>query len=142
MKARAALLVLWAASGCALSNLTPGARFSESAHTLNDSARWGQLSVASEHVAPTYQASFADRHRGWGSRINIAEVEIKSLVIAPDKESATSEVMLNWYDQSTMTLESSLITQRWDVQRGSFLLAEESVREGNPHIFAENQDKP
>jgi hypothetical protein len=122
---------------CSLNHLSPQARFSESAFVLNDAARWGQLSHASRYVAPSYRPTFAQRHREWGKRISIAEVEVLSLQIAPEGDAAVSEVSLTWYDQSGMTLHTSWVTQHWQGKRGNFHLTGEDVRDGSPHVFAE-----
>jgi hypothetical protein len=132
---RFALLTLGLA-GCTLTNLTPQARFQESAYTLNDAARWGQVDLAMRHVSPKYLARFSERHQGWGETISIAEVDLVRMQVAEDRQSATSEITLNWYDEGGVTIHSSVITQKWEVVGGKFKLVDEAIRRGDPRVFA------
>jgi hypothetical protein len=137
----------WAAislglSGCTLANLTPQARFSEAAYTLNDASRWGQVDLALQHVSPRYVAKFSDRHRKWGEGVSIAEVDLVRMQVAPDKQSATSEISLSWFDDGGVMIKSSTITQKWVTETGKFKLLDESVRRGDPSVFAEPTPSP
>lgn len=134
---RAALSALGLVWACTLSNLSPAARFSEAAYRLNDAARWGQVELATAHVAPRYKPTFLARRREWGERISIAEVELLHLHLSDDKDSAVSELSLSWYDPAGMSLRKSFITQRWASERGQFRLVDEAVNKGDPAIFAE-----
>jgi hypothetical protein len=124
-------------AGCTLSNMTPTARFQDSAYTLNDAARWGQVDLATKFVSPTYVSEFIERHREWGERISIADADLTRMKLADDKKSAMSEVALNWYDTHGVTVRSSVITQQWAAERGNFKLVSEVVRSGDPRILAE-----
>lgn len=123
-------------AGCTLGSLTPRARFQESAYTVNDASRWGQVDLASSFVTPGYKERFQERRRDWGERINVAEVEVLQMQLAADKDTGVSEVSLSWYDAG-MTLHKSFVTQRWENARGTFRLADEVVRKGDPGVFAE-----
>lgn len=127
-------------SGCTLANLTPQARFSEAANTLNDASRWGQVDLALQHVSPTYSARFQDRHREWGETVSIAEVDLVRMQIAPDRKSATSEISLSWFSDHGVMIRSSTITQKWEAEHGKFKLVDEAVRRGDPAVFAALSD--
>jgi hypothetical protein len=137
----------WAAlnlsvSGCMFASLTPQARFSEAAHTLNDASRWGQVDLALEHVSPKYIARFTERHREWGEVVSIAEVDMVSLQVAPDRQSAKSEVSLSWFNDGGVMIKNSVVIQKWTTEHGKFKLIDEAVRRGDPRVFAEpNQSK-
>lgn len=124
-------------SGCTLANLTPQARFSESAFTLNDYSRWGQVDKAVSHVSPKYMQRFAQRHAEWGESVSIADIDLLSMQLAEDHLSGTSEVRLSWYDQNGVIVRSSTVTQKWETERGKFKLVDESVRRGDPGVFAD-----
>jgi hypothetical protein len=129
-------LLILGLSGCTLSNMTPQARFQDSAYTLNDAARWGQVDLAMQHVSPKYLNRFAERHRAWGESISIAEIDLVRMKIAEDKRSAMSEISLSWYSDGGVTIYSSVITQTWEVVRGKFRLVDEAIRRGDPRVFA------
>jgi hypothetical protein len=129
-------LVGAASAGCTLSNLTPQARFSESVYTLNDAARWGQVDIAARNVSPTYKPRFAARRQNWGEGISIAEVELLYQALAPDKESATSEVSVSWTNGAGVVLRKSYLTQTWANERGNFRLVDERIKKGDPGLFA------
>lgn len=122
--------------GCTLSNMTPQARFQDAAHTLNDAARWGQVDVATRYVSPAYMEVFLSRHREWGERISIADADVTRMKLGEDRNVAMSEVALNWYDTHGITTRTSVITQQWEGRRGSYVLVSETVRSGDPRIFA------
>lgn len=133
---RSALLPLCLA-GCTLTNLTPQARFQESAYTLNDAARWGNVDLAMRHVSPKYLARFAERHQAWGETISIAEVDVTRMKIADDKQSAMSEISLSWFDEGGVTIHSSIVQQKWEIVKGKFQLVDEAIRRGDPRVFSE-----
>jgi hypothetical protein len=127
--------------GCTLANMTPQARFSESAYMLNDYARWGQVDHAVVHVSPKYMQRFTERRQDWGERVSIADADLVSMKLAPDHESAVSEVKLSWYDASGVYVHSSLVTQKWASEKGKFKLVDEAVRRGDPSVFTEPPPK-
>jgi hypothetical protein len=141
MRLLACVLAL-ATSACTLSNMTPKARFSDAAYTLNDAARWGQVDLASTYVSAEYMERFVARHRFWGASVSIADAEVVRMQLADDRKSATTVVALNWYDTHGVTLRSSVIAQKWDAVRGNFKLVDESISSGDPRIFAEADAKP
>ena len=122
--------------GCTLANLTPQARFSEAAYTLNDASRWGQVDLAMQHVSPRYQERFTARHRQWGEQVSIAEVDLVRLQVADDRQSATSEINLSWFNDGGVMVKSSSITQKWEAEHGKFKLVDEAIRRGDPNVFA------
>lgn len=130
---QATLLV--ALASCTLSNMTPQARFSDAAYRVNDTARWGQLDLASEHVAPSYQPRFLERRREWGDRITIAEVDVAFMNLDKENDMALSEIHLSWMSDG-ISLRKSVITQIWRRERSQFKLVDEKIKKGAPDIFA------
>lgn len=135
------LFVVALATSCSLSNLSPQARFSDSAHRLNDATRWGEVDRATPHVSARYRAQFLARHSGWGESISIAEVEMAQLSLEEDKGHAISEVVLSWYDASGVTIHKSSILQRWESEHGTYRLVDERLKSGHPGVFADASAK-
>src|SRR5688572_7675958 len=128
MRAPCFALLLVVLGGCTLTNLTPQARFQESAYTLNDAARWGQVDLAMQHVSPKYMSRFSQRHQNWGESISIAEVEVVRMKVTEDKQSAISEISLSWFSDGGVVIHSSVITQKWENVKGKFQLVDEAIR--------------
>jgi hypothetical protein len=122
-------------ASCTLSNLSPQSRFSDSVYVLNDSARWGQVDLAAEHVADSYKDRFRARRDSWGESVQIAEVELLHMQLDSDKERALSQVSLSWTDAAGVSLRKSLVTQRWQSERGHYRLVEETISKGDPGVF-------
>lgn len=119
--------------------MTPQARFSDAAHTLNDAARWGRVDIASQYVAPEYLERFRSRRTGWGREVSIADADLTAMQLASDHDSAVTEVSLSWYDAHGVSLRNSVILQKWEARRGTFKLIDESIQSGDPRIFADEQ---
>jgi hypothetical protein len=130
-----ALLALLA-NGCILANLTPQARFSESANMLTVAGRWNQVDMALPLLSSKYTATYLDRHRDWGGAVTIADAELVRMTVADDHETAMSEVTVSWYPSNSVTLRQSTITQQWESERGNFRLVDEKVRAGDASLFA------
>jgi hypothetical protein len=141
MRALCRGLLLLSLTGCTLANLTPQARFSDSAYTLNDAARWGQVDIAVGHVSPKYAERFMQRHKEWGETISIADADVTRMKIAADPKSAMAEVSLSWYSDGGVTVHSSVITQTWEVVHGKFKLVDEAIRRGDPSVFAPPEEE-
>ena len=122
-------------TGCTLTQLTPQARFQESVYTLNDAARWNQVDIAARTVSPKYKVNFQKRRQSWGESVNVAEVDVLYQALAPDKESAISEISLSWTDATGVMLHKSFLTQKWVNEHGSFKLVDERIKKGDPGVF-------
>jgi hypothetical protein len=122
-------------TGCTLTQLTPQARFQESVYTLNDAARWNQVDIASRTVSHKYKQNFQKRRQTWGESVNVAEVDVLYQALAPDKESAISEISLSWTDATGVMLHKSYLTQTWANEHGNFKLVDEHIKKGDPGVF-------
>jgi hypothetical protein len=128
-------------SSCTLSQLTPQAKFQDAAYTLNDAARWNNVDVSIRYVAPAYAERFTSRRRQWGGGLSIGEYELLRLTMAEDKRTAVSEVQLTWFDQGGVRVHSSTISQRWEKTQQGYFLADETVRSGDPNVFAAPEEE-
>jgi hypothetical protein len=131
-----ALALALVANGCIMANLTPQARFSESAHTLTEAGRWNHLDMALPLLSTKYTEQYVSRHRHWGGEITIADADILRMQVADDRQSAMSEVSVTWYHSNGVTIRQSTISQQWEAERGIFKLVGEKVRAGDASLFA------
>lgn len=129
------------AGGCMFQNLSPQNRLNEHVFVLNDAARWGRIDVAIANVDADYRQRYAVRHEHWGEAIQIAEASIVSMQLDEDKEAATSQVKVSWYQTDTLTLHQSTIMQRWKADGQSFLLVDEKIS-GDVALFADDSHLP
>jgi len=135
------LLLPLALAGCLFQNLSPGTKLREAVQDGNEAARWGRLDIAMEKVAPGYVREYARRHHDWGSAIQMADVEILRMQMADDEKKATVVVAFGWYDYDTMTLERTVVRQKWNsLSAGGFVLAEEEVIDGNERLLEPPED--
>ncbi|HXX68029.1 MAG TPA: hypothetical protein VEK07_12635 [Polyangiaceae bacterium] len=126
----AALLLL----GCsALPN--PMARAQEAAQEFNTDTRYGRNEIAIERVAPAVHDAFLSHHRAWGSKVQIADVELEGLHRKSDHEAEVT-VRVNWYRPEEQELRTTTLKQIWRDQNGWKLAGEERL-EGDIGLLGE-----
>jgi len=130
-----ALVVSVLASGCFMQNASPGKKLSDSVHSLNEAARWGNLGRAAQLVGPMYRTQFIQTHRHWGSDIELADSDVVQVEMSLDRESAIALVTYQWYLKSAMTLHQTVLRQHWSRFDGSYGLIEEVVVQGDARLL-------
>ncbi len=129
-------LVPLALVGCLFQNMSPGTKLREAVQDGNEAARWSRMDIAMEKVAPAYAAEYARRHYDWGEGIQLADLDIVSMQMADDEKTATVVVSFRWYEYDTMTLQRTVVRQRWNsLSAGGFVLVEEVVVDGNERLL-------
>lgn len=128
-----ALLVLLA--GCGLQNATPGKKLSDAVLGLTEATRWGRLGTAANYVEPGFRTQFIENHRHWGGAIQVADTEVVHVEVAPDKEQAIALIAYQWYLAGGMTLQQTVVRQRWLLLDGNYGLASETIVQGDQRIF-------
>jgi hypothetical protein len=123
-------------SACFFQNATSTKRFNETVLEMNKATRWGQLGQAARLVDPSYRSQFAASHAAWGDQIQLGDSEVLQIELAPNEESATSTVSYEWYSTDAMTLERSVVRQRWSRGARGFLLLSEVVVKGDPRLLS------
>ncbi|HEX2677245.1 MAG TPA: hypothetical protein VHM19_11410 [Polyangiales bacterium] len=124
------------AAGCgSLQQASPGAKFGNTVHDMNDQARWGRLGDASQYVESSYRTKYLQNHRMWGSKIQLADVEVVQVQMSPDGESANAFVTYSWYGTDAMTLHQSVVRQRWIATRDSYAMFSEAVVQGDAALL-------
>ncbi len=140
MRAFPLLLVLL--GGCFLQGIRPTERLRETVYRLNDDTRWGRLDLAAGDVDHGYQREFAARRLEWGRAVRIADLELVSLQLAEDEETASSVLTVSWIEESTMTLHETQIAQAWERSgAGGFELTGERVLGGETDLFVEDEEE-
>ena len=134
------VLLPWVMLAGCFANASTTKKLADTVHEMNDAARWGQLGQASTRVQPDYRADYLRAHRGWGSRIQVADSEVVNLQVADDLSTAIALVAYSWYALDTMTLHQSVVRQRWEPLEEYFVLAHESVVQGDPKLLLSEED--
>ena len=101
------------ASGCLMSNISPEERLRDAVIELNDHARWHRIDLAAQMVDGAYQDSYRATHIDWGKRVQIADTEVRRVIVNRKNDVAQSIVLLKWYDQSSMMVVESELVQDW-----------------------------
>ena len=120
--------------GC-LDDVSPAKQLNEAVNEMNKATRWGQLGTAAQMVEPTYRAQFADKHRHWGSQVQVADAEIMHIELQPGEETAVAVIAYQWYEMSAMTLHQTVVRQRWSRVDGGYTLISEAIIQGDERIF-------
>jgi hypothetical protein len=117
-------------------NLSPATKLREAVQDGNEAARWGRMDIALEKVDRRYARQYALSHHDWGDGIQMADVDVESIQMAEDENVATVVVAFGWYDYDTMTLQRTVIRQKWSsVEAGGFVLTEEEIIDGNERLL-------
>jgi hypothetical protein len=128
------VVACWAAIGCAPPQGSL-ASAQEAAQELNQDSRFGTSLVAMDHVAPEAKPDYSAKHRGWGSAVRIADVEVAGM-----KPSGVHDlevlVHVAWYTLAQQELRSTTLKQSWKEKGGWLLVAEERL-EGDYGLLGE-----
>jgi hypothetical protein len=98
----------------------------EAAQELNQDSRFGTSLVAMDHVAPEAKADYEAKHRGWGSAVRIADVEVAGMKKRGEHD-VDVLVHVAWYTLSQQELRNTTLKQDWKEKGGWNLVAEERV---------------
>lgn len=135
-----ALLTLVVASmlcgtGCLFQGQGRAEALADAVHGMVDETRWGRAELAADRVAPAFRERFVRAHARWGQTIEIADVDLATLRMARDEESATAILTVSWYALDTMDLATTNIRQRWEQVGGNYVLARETVISGDARLL-------
>ncbi|MGE0784708.1 MAG: hypothetical protein AB7S26_03395 [Sandaracinaceae bacterium] len=124
-------------SGCIFQNLSSARVLQDTVYQLNDEARWARIDLASQRVTRDYRAAFLLSHRAWGHDVAIADIDATTIDMGDGEDTARSLVTVTWYDQRTMELSNTVLTQQWVRVDGSYFLDGETIVGGNEDLFEE-----
>ena len=129
------LVSIFASTGCLLQGQGRAEALADAVHGMVDETRWGRAELAADRVAPAFRERFVKAHARWGQTIEIADVDLGTLRMARDEESATAILTVSWYALDTMDLATTQIRQRWEHKGGNYVLARESVIAGDARLL-------
>jgi hypothetical protein len=133
---RAIAIALFLLPGCIFQRFSPTELLTQQVRSLNDETRWGQVDIAADRVEPTYRDRFMSRRDEWGTDVRIADTELSRVVVAEDLQSATSLLEITWYDQRTMEVSETVLSQHWVKRDDAYLLDDETITGGDDTLFA------
>ena len=122
-------------AGCLLQGQGRAEALADAVHGMVDETRWGRAELAADRVAPAFRERFVQAHAKWGQSIEIADVDLGTLRMASDEESATAVLTVSWYALDTMDLATTQIRQRWEHKGGNYVLAREAVIGGDARLL-------
>ena len=129
-------LVALLASGCIFSHLSPQRRLMDQAHAYNDEVRWARIDLAAQRVHSEYRGTFLVSHGRWGSDIQIADADMTNMTFEEEGEGATTLVRYAWFDQRTMIVQATVVSQHWRSEGDeSFVLDRETVVQGDEGLL-------
>ena len=123
-------------AACFLAGVSVDKKVGDTVYMLNNQARWGRINDASQMVDADYRDAFIDRHRLWGSDIQLADTEIVNIQIASDSKQASAFVNYTWYAMKDMTLHETTLQQLWSARNSGFALSSEVVVGGDPTLLS------
>lgn len=129
------LLCLLVLPACFFQNISTATKLRESIEGAADESRWGRLDLSVQRVHPAYRSAYMASHHDWGRGIQIADSEVLDVQLDDGEDEATSTIAVAWYSYETMTLERSLVRQRWERASGGFYLRDEEVVDGSDRLL-------
>ncbi len=113
----------------------PLASAQEAAQELNLDARFGRTEIAMDHVAPPARDAFTAHHRGWGTSVRVADVELAGMR-AHSEHDVEILVRVAWYRPEEQELHMTTVKQGWNDKNGWQLVTEARI-EGDVGLLGE-----
>jgi|HubBroStandDraft_6_1064221.scaffolds.fasta_scaffold1003781_2 hypothetical protein len=134
MRCMTVLAFALAGTACAM---PPGplASAQEAAQELNLDARFGRTEIAMDHVAPPARDAFTAHHRGWGTSVRVADVELAGMR-AHSEHDVEILVRVAWYRPEEQELHMTTVKQGWNDKNGWQLVTEARI-EGDVGLLGE-----
>ena len=127
----AALVLLALAVGCS-GSASNREKLVDSLTYLVDAMRWQQWDQASIFVAPEARGAYIEAHESLADQIDVTDVEVTRRVAAPDGKTTTIVVSLSWLAKNDPVVKKTVLEQRWELRRSSWLIAKERRLRGDP----------
>lgn len=75
--------------------------------------RWGRLGNAALNVKPDLREAFLKTWTQRASTIELQDIEIAAVAVAPDENSADVVVNITFVERDTMTVKTEAVSERW-----------------------------
>ncbi len=111
------------------------AQAQQAAQELNLDSRFGRNELAMEHVAPWAREQFAAHHRGWGTSVRVADIELAGMR-AHGEHDVDVIVRVAWYRPEQEELKMTTLRQSWKDSSGWRLVSEQRI-EGDVVLLGE-----
>jgi hypothetical protein len=134
MRCTPVLAIAFVSTACAMPP-GPVASAQEAAQELNLDARFGRTEITMDHVAPTARDEFTAHHRGWGTSVRVADVELAG-VCAHSEHDVEILVHVAWYRPEEQELHQTTLKQAWNDKNG-WQLTSESRIDGDVGLIGE-----
>lgn len=121
------LLALSACAGASRSQ-----KVQEAAYELNMGTRFGRMPL--EKVAASSRDKFVAQHKAWQGPIRIVDVDLAGMNV-PKTGDATVFIAVGWQRADEQDMRQSVLAQKWREERDGWMLASETVADGDPTIF-------
>lgn len=123
-------LGLLALTGCA--GASRSQKVQEAAYELNMGTRFGRMPL--EKVAASSRDKFVAQHKAWQGPIRIVDVDLAGMNV-PKSGDATVFIAVGWQRADEQDMRQSVLAQKWREERDGWMLASETVADGDPTIF-------
>jgi len=132
--ALAATIALTALTACGIPSKAQ--RVQEAAYELNMGTRFSRMDMALERVAKAERAGFLTRHRKWHNEIRIDDIELAGVAFRDDGD-AQLFLQVVWHRMDGQDSHTTVVSQRWHDNKGTWLLAGEERAQGDVGLFGE-----
>ena len=124
------LPLLLAVASCAGASRTQ--KVQEAAYELNMGTRFGRVPL--EKVAVGSREKFLAQHKAWQGPVRIVDVDLAGLNV-PKNGDATVLIAVGWQRADEQDMRTTVVAQKWREERDGWMLASETVADGDPTIF-------
>jgi hypothetical protein len=131
----APLTALLALQACALPP-TGLAQAQQTAQAFNMDARFGRNEMVLDQIAPAARDEFTLHHKGWGTDIRIADIELAGMKAHGDKN-VDVLVHVGWYRPEQQELKSTIVQQAWRAKTDGWELVSEKRLDGDIGLLGE-----
>lgn len=131
--ALALLLLVVSAAACS-PNQDRSKNLAFSLKDYNEAVRWKQFRTAVKFVDPVAASKIARKLRKATMRIDLTDVELVDMDVAPDGNSATCLVQFSWFETGNLTVRTGYEVQDWHKISDRWLMTR--------HYVSEDKDEP
>jgi hypothetical protein len=125
------LILLVFLLGCGLYQ-TRTDKLKEAVTQFNEGVRWGRMQDVISRLDPQIKAHFIEMHKDFGRAIKITECEIVNSAVSMEKGVSEVGIRIVWYRIDEMEVHETVVSQRWEEQKGKWLMVAEEYRSGTP----------
>jgi hypothetical protein len=130
MRPSVAVFAAFALAAAGVAGCSPAqsalASVQEVAQQMNLDAQFGRTEIAMDSVALDAREDFAAHHRGWGTSVRIADIELAGMRAHGDHD-VDVLVRVAWYRPEQQELRVTTVKQGWRDKKGWQLVAEQRL---------------